>query len=79
MSLLGRTDIDDESLRQNLLKNISIHRIHFSDQLTSKINDHSKYIDIDDLKEVTDKVHLLLQECVLLLFPLLLKLNYSDS
>lgn len=66
MSLLGRKDIDDESLRQNLLKNISIHRMHFSDQLISKINTHNKYMDIDDLKEVTDKVHLLLQECVLL-------------
>lgn len=62
MALLGRIDIDDELLRKNLLRNISVHRIHFTDQLIAKINNHSKHIDIGDLKEVTDKVYVILQE-----------------
>lgn len=62
MALLGRTDIEDESLRKNLLKNISVHRIHFPDQLIANINNLSKHIDIGDLKEVADKVYTILQE-----------------
>lgn len=62
MALLGRTDIEDELLRANLLKNISVHRIHFPDQLIAKINNQSRHIDIGDLKEVTDKVYAILQE-----------------
>lgn len=64
MALLGRSDIEDELLRQNVLKNISIHRIHFSDKLISKISTPSEHIDISDLKEVTDKFHIILQEYV---------------
>lgn len=64
MALIGRTDIEDVLLRQNVLRNISVHRIQFSDQLVAKINAHSEHIDIGDLKEVTDKVYVLLQECV---------------
>lgn len=64
MALLGHTDVDDELLRQNLLRNISLHRIHFPDQLISKINAHNEHIDICDLKEVTDKVYIILQEYV---------------
>lgn len=67
MALLGRTDIENELLRQNLLKNISIHRIHFADKLITRINARNKHMDIDDLKEVTDKVYIILQEYVLLL------------
>ncbi|XP_026804615.1 A-kinase anchor protein 10, mitochondrial [Rhopalosiphum maidis] len=62
MALLGRTDIEDELLRTNLLRNISVHRINFPDLLIAKINNHSKHIDIGDLKEVTDKVYAILQE-----------------
>lgn len=62
MALLGRSDIDDELLRQNVLRNISIHRVHFSDKLISKISSQSDNLDISDLKEVTDKFHLILQE-----------------
>lgn len=62
MALLGRTDIEDELLRTNLLRNISVHRIHFPDQLIAKINNHSKHLDIGDLKEVTDKVYVIIQE-----------------
>jgi len=62
MALLGRTDIEAELLRTNLLKNISVHRINFPDQLIAKINNQSKDIDIGDLKEVTDKVYAILQE-----------------
>lgn len=65
MALLGRTDIGDELLRQNLLRNISIHRINFPDRIIEKINMHNKLIDIDDLKEVTDKIYVILQEYVL--------------
>lgn len=64
MGLLGRTDIEDEQLRQNLLRNISVHRIHFSDQLMTRIHTNSEHIDIGDLKEVTDRVHVVLQEYV---------------
>lgn len=64
MGLLGRTDIEDEQLRQNLLRNISVHRIHFSDQLMTRIHSNSEHIDIGDLKEVTDRVHVVLQEYV---------------
>lgn len=62
MTLMGCPDIGDELLRQNLLRNISIHRIHFSDKLIAKINTQTNHIDISDLKEVTDKIHLILQE-----------------
>lgn len=64
MALIGRTDIEDDSLRQNVLRNISVHRIQFSDQLIAKINTHNEHIDIGDLKEVTDKVYVILQEYV---------------
>lgn len=64
MALVGRTDIEDDLLRQNVLRNISVHRIQFSDQLIAKINTHSEHIDISDLKEVTDKVYVILQEYV---------------
>lgn len=62
MMLLGRSDIEDELLRQNLLKNISVHRIHFSDKLIAKINSQTQRLEVGDLKEVTDKIHLILQE-----------------
>lgn len=65
MALLGHTEIEDELLRQNVLKTISIHRVHFSDKLIARINIHSKNMDIGDLKEVTDKVCIILQEYVL--------------
>lgn len=68
MALLGQTDIEIELLRQNLLRNISIHRIHFSEQLMTKINTLSEDIDISDLKEVMDKVYVMLQEYVGFLF-----------
>lgn len=68
MALLGRTDIEDELLRQNLLRNISIHRINFSDKIIDKINMHNKLIDIGDLKEITDKVYAILQEYVVSLY-----------
>jgi hypothetical protein len=62
MALLGRSDIEDEVLRQNVLRNILIHRIHFSDKLISKISTQSEHIDINDFKEVTDKFHIILHE-----------------
>lgn len=62
MALLGRTEIEDEFLRQNLLRNISVHRIHLSDQLVAKINSQTGHIDTVDLKEVTEKAYLILQE-----------------
>jgi len=62
MALLGRTDVEDELLRTNLLRNISAHRIHFPDQLIAKINNQSKHLDISDLKEVSDKIYVILQE-----------------
>jgi len=74
MALLGRTDIEDELLRQNLLKTISLHRIHFSDQLIAKINAHSEHIDICDLKDVTDKMYIILQEYVLTIVHIILSL-----
>lgn len=78
MALLGRTDIEDELLRQNLLRNISIHRINFPDKIIEKINMHNKLIDIGDLKEVADKVYAILQEYVVLL-KYLLNIHFSDS
>lgn len=67
LALLGQTSIENESLRQNLLRNISIHRIHFTDELITRINTQSEHIDISDLKEVTDKIYIVLQEYVHLL------------
>lgn len=64
MALLGHSDIEDELLRQNILRNISIHRIHFSDKLISKISTQNEHIDINDFKEVSDKFHIILQEYV---------------
>lgn len=62
MALLNRTEIEDELLRQNVLRNISVHRIHLSDKLVAKINSQTGLIDVGDLKEVTEKVNLVLQE-----------------
>lgn len=64
MALVGRTDIEDDLLRQNVLRNISVHRIQFSDKLIAKINTDSEHIDISDLKDITDKVYVILQEYV---------------
>lgn len=72
MALLGHTDIEDELLRQNLLRIISIHRINFSDQLITKINTLGEHTNIGDLKEVGDKIYITLQEYVI---PLPLYIN----
>lgn len=69
MALLGRADIENGLLRQHLLRNISAHRIHFTDQLITRINTQSEHIDIGELKEVTDKIYVILQEYVFKLIP----------
>lgn len=75
IALLDHTGIENESLRQNLLRNISIHRIHFTDQLITRINTQNEHIDISDIKEVTDKIYVILQEYVHIKFIDLIKLN----
>jgi len=62
MALSNRTEIEDELLRQNVLRNISVHRINLSDKLVAKINSQTSLTDVNDLKEVTEKVYLVLQE-----------------
>lgn len=76
MALLDRTDIEDELIRQNLLRNISLHRIHFTDQLIVKINTRSEHIDICDLREITDKVYTILQEYVFIIVQIILLIVY---
>lgn len=67
MDLKHHTNIGDDLMRQNILRNITVHHINIPDTLVVKINANDARLDTNDYNEIAKKINVILEEYVQIL------------